>query len=82
MQDALQSTVWHALGPEHVIAHREPLKQLMSLQASPPMQLIVQSQPDGQVTFPQLSLVEHSTRHVRASSSHEVQSLGQFDTTQ
>ncbi len=82
MQAERQSTVLHESLPEHVIAHREPLKQSMLLHALSPMQLIVQSQPDGQVTFPQLSLDEHSTRHVRASSSHEVQSFGQFGTTQ
>lgn len=82
MQESAQSTLWQALVPVQLIAQREPLKQSMSLHAFVPVQLIVQSQPDGHVTRPQLPVPEHSTRHVRVSSSHEVQSLGQFGTTQ
>ncbi|HEY5926348.1 MAG TPA: hypothetical protein VIV11_31900, partial [Kofleriaceae bacterium] len=53
----------------------------MSLHALAPVQLIVQLQPDGQVTLPQLSVLVQSMVHVFATSSQLVQSLGQLDTT-
>jgi hypothetical protein len=64
------------------MVHVDPLWQLMSLHALPPVQLIVQVQPLGQVTLPQLSALVHSARQVFCASSHSVQSLGQFGTTQ
>jgi hypothetical protein len=81
-QAAEQSTVSHASEPLQVIEHFEPLRQSMSLQALPPIQLIVQVQPVGHVTLPHESLLVHSAVQVLSSSSHSVQSLGQFGTTQ
>lgn len=78
----LQSTRSHAFGPVQVTRHFESRAQSMSRQAFEPVQLIVQVQPDGQVTFPQPFELVHSTRQVRATSSHVVQSSGQFGTTQ
>jgi hypothetical protein len=72
-----------ALGPLQLIAQREPLVHEMSLQALSPLQLIVQLQPEGQVIVSsQSSGLLHSTMQVRASSSHVVQSSGQFWTMQ
>lgn len=78
----LQFTRSHALLPEHVTVQRESLAQSTLRQAFDPTQLIVQLQPGGQRMFPQLLVLEHSTRHVRATSSHDVQSGGQLGTTQ
>lgn len=75
-------TVSHALAPVHVIAQVDPAGQSMSLHALPPVQLIVHAHPGGQSMLPQLSALVQSAVHVIAASSHEVQSLGQFGTTQ
>jgi hypothetical protein len=75
-------TVSHAPLPAQVIVQRDPLWQSMSRHALPPVQLMVQVHPLGHVTLPQLSALVHSARQVRCTSSHVVQSFGQFETTQ
>lgn len=77
-----QDTFSHASVPEHVIEHFASFSQVMSAHALPPVQWIVHSQPDGHVTLLQLSALVHSAVHVRATSSHSVQSRGQPETTQ
>ena len=73
----------HALSPVHVMAHVEPESQSTSLQAPSPTQLTVQFHPSGHVMVPAQSFaLVQSTWQVCAASSHEVQSLGQFGTTQ
>lgn len=79
---AEQSTVSHASVPLHVIEHVEPLRQSTSRHAFPPVQLMVQVHPLGHVTLPHESLLVQSAVQVLSSSSHSVQSLGQFGTTQ
>jgi hypothetical protein len=82
-QAASQSMLSHALVPLQLIVQREFPAHVMSLQLPSPLQLIAQFQPDGQVITPSQSPgALHSTVHVRAASSHEVQSLGQFCSTQ
>jgi hypothetical protein len=68
--------------PLHVTVHLELAWQLMLSHAAPPVQLIVQVQPLGHVTEPQLSVLVHSAVHVFLISSHVLQSLGQFGMTQ
>jgi len=82
LQAASQSRVSQASVPVHVTMQREPLLQSMLAQAFAPVQLMVHVQPDGQLTEPHVSVLVHSTRHVFASSSHIVQSDGQFGMTQ
>jgi hypothetical protein len=82
LQASSHDTVSHAFVPVHVTRHVEPAGQSMSLHALGPVQLIVHVHPGGQSTLPQSSAVVHSARQVIAASSHEVQSLGQFGTTQ
>jgi hypothetical protein len=62
--------------------HFDPLAQSMSLQAPPPMQLMLQVQSLGQSTLPQSSALVHSTMQVCLSSSQLVQSDGHCDSTQ
>ena len=81
LQALEHETVSQASVPEHVIAHFEPDRQLMSLHALAPVQLIVQSQPGGHDTVLQLSVLVQSMMQVFATSSQVVQSLGQFGTT-
>jgi hypothetical protein len=64
------------------MVHFESLSQSMSLQAPPPMQLMLQVQPLGQSTLPQSSPLVHSTMQVCLSSSQLVQSEGHIDSTQ
>lgn len=78
-----QSTSPHAPAPPHVIAQREPDRHSTSLHAPAPLHAIVHVQPDGHVIVPAQPAVDvHSTKHVRAVSSHDVQSAGQFGTMQ
>jgi hypothetical protein len=78
-----QSMSLHALGPLQLIVQRELLLHVTSLQLPLPLQLIVQFQPDGHViVLSQSSGALQSTVHVRALSSHVVQSSGQFCSTQ
>jgi hypothetical protein len=81
-QAAEQSTVSHASVPTQLTLHFEPARQSTAAHALPPVQLIVQVHPDGQLTLPQLSALVQSAVQVFISSSHSVQSLGQFGTTQ
>ena len=74
--------VSHASVPEQFTVHFELVLHVMSLHALPPVQLIVQLQPGGQVTLPQLSALVHSAVQVFMTSSQVVQSLGQFGITQ
>lgn len=82
LQASSHDTVSHAFAPVQVIAQVEPAGHSMSLHALPPVQLIVQVHPGGQSMFPQRSALVQSAVHVIAASSHDVQSLGQFGTTQ
>jgi hypothetical protein len=75
-------TMSHALLPVQVIMQRDPIGQSMLRHALLPVQVMVQVHPLGHVTLPQLSALVHVATHVRCTSSHVVQSLGQLLTTQ
>jgi len=81
-QASRQLMLPHAPVPMHATEQVEPFWHVTLSQALSPLQLIVQVQPLGQVTNPQVSALEHSAVQVFITSSHEVQSLGQFGTTQ
>jgi hypothetical protein len=78
----------HATAPQEpaalqAIVQRDPELQEMASHAPAALQLIVQVQPDGHVICESQSAEPvQSTWQVRAFSSHDVQSDGQFGTTQ
>ena len=82
LQADAQLTVSHASAPEQVMLHFDCVLHVMSAHALPPVQLIVQVQPGGQFTLPQLPPLVHSARQVLSTSLQVVQSAGQFGTMQ
>jgi hypothetical protein len=82
LQESRHVTLLHALLPEQLTLHCESVLHVTLSQAPSPMQLIMQVQPSGQVTPPQLSLLEQFIVHVFIASLHVSQSDGQFWTTQ
>lgn len=83
LQACEQRTSPHELSPMQVMLQNERASHSTSLQAPAPVQLTVHVQPPGQVMVPAQSLaLVQSTWHVCATSSHDVQSAGQFGATQ